>query len=141
MQNQKQMPQVHNNKIFRERRVELRRNATLAEKKLWFELRNNKLGVKFKRQHSIGGYILDFYCAEKKLIIELDGEVHDTTEAKEYDAVRDKLLSDLGYKTLRFLNTEIDKNIGSILVKIRQNIQMRVTSPLQGEVETIVRER
>src|SRR3989338_525180 len=98
----------HNLFVLRDRRRELRQKSTRAEEKLWFELRNNKLGVKFKRQHSIGGYILDFYCSEKKLIIELDGEVHNTPEAKEYDSVRDKLLHDLGYKTLRFLNREID---------------------------------
>jgi hypothetical protein len=70
------MSKIHNNIIFKERRVELRRSETPTEKKLWWYLRNNKMGEKFKRQHSIGGYITDFYCADKRLIVELDGEIH-----------------------------------------------------------------
>jgi very-short-patch-repair endonuclease len=113
------MSKIHNNRILKERRMELRRKETPMEEKLWFELRNNKLGTKFKRQHSIGGYILDFYCAEKKLIIELDGEIHNTKEAKEYDAVRDKFFKELGYKTLRFLNREVESGIEEVLEKIK----------------------
>ncbi|MFA6270098.1 MAG: DUF559 domain-containing protein [Candidatus Paceibacterota bacterium] len=113
------MSKIHNNKIFIERRVELRKNQTPTEEKLWFFLRGNKLnGVKFKRQHSIGGYIPDFYCAKKKLIIELDGEIHNTTEAREYDEVRDKFFKELGYTTLRFLNREIENDIDEVLDKI-----------------------
>ena len=63
---------------------------------------------------------MDFYCAEKKLIIELDGEVHDTREAKEYDAVRDKYFADLDYKTIRFLNKEAENNVEKVLEKIKQ---------------------
>lgn len=118
----KKMSKIHNSRILRERRAELRRKETPSEKKLWFYLRNNNLGVKFKRQHSIGGYILDFYCSEKKLIIELDGEIHNTRDAKEYDATRDKFFKELGYKTLRFLNKEAENNIESVLEKIKQNI-------------------
>jgi very-short-patch-repair endonuclease len=116
------MPQIHNNKIFKERRVELRQNATPAEEKLWEELRANKLGVKFKRQHSIGGYILDFYCAEKKLIIELDGEVHNTKEAKEYDEVRDKFFKELGYATVRFSNKAIEHDRLNVLKILKSQI-------------------
>ncbi len=100
----------------------MRKNQTEVEKKLWRHLRGNFLGVKFKRQHSIGGYILDFYCAEKKLIIELDGEIHDTKEAMEYDGVRDKYFSDLGYKTIRFPNKEVESKIEDVIEKIKTNI-------------------
>jgi very-short-patch-repair endonuclease len=112
---------IHNNEIFIERRRELRQNQTPSEKKLWWYLRGQKLGAKFKRQHSIGGYILDFYCPEKKLIIELDGEVHNSEEAREYDTVRDKYFIELGYKVLRFKNEEVeDKNkIEGVLEKIQ----------------------
>lgn len=113
------MSKIHNNKILKERRTELRKRETPAEEKLWFELRDNKLGVKFKRQHSIGGYILDFYCAKKKLIIELDGEIHNTKEAREYDGIRDKYFSELGYKTVRFLNREVGDDIEKVLYKIK----------------------
>lgn len=110
---------VHNNQILEDRRKELRRNQTKTEEVLWWYLRDKKLGFKFKRQHSISGYILDFYCPEKKLIIELDGEVHNTKEAKEYDMVRDKFFKDLGYITLRFLNKEVEDDIGKVLDKIK----------------------
>lgn len=112
------MELIHNNKILKNRRRELRKNLTKTEEILWWYLRDKKLGVKFKRQHSIGGYILDFYCAEKKLIIELDGEIHNTKEAKEYDEVRDKYFKELGYKTIRFLNKEVEDNIESVIEKI-----------------------
>ena len=80
-------------------------------------LKGNQLGKKFRRQHSVGGYILDFYCSEKKLIIELDGEIHNSEGAKEYDAIRDKYFKDLDYKVLRFPNNEIEVNIEKVLDK------------------------
>lgn len=110
---------IHNNEVLKERRKELRKNQTKTEEILWFELRHEKLGYKFKRQHSIGGYILDFYCPQKKLIIELDGEVHNTKEAKKYDEVRDKHFKELGYKTLRFKNEEVKNNVEYVLEKTK----------------------
>lgn len=105
---------------LKERRKELRKRATAQENLLWDKLRNRKLGVKFRRQHNVSGYILDFYCKEKKLIIELDGGVHKTKEAKEYDKVRDKFFTGLGYKVLRFWNREIDTNIRKVLISIQR---------------------
>lgn len=119
------MPKIHNNIILKERRTELRRNETPTEKKLWWYLRSNKLGVKFKRQHSIGGYILDFYCAEKKLIVELDGGVHNTKEALEYDEVRDKFFRELGYTTLRFLNREVEENVEKVLERMKKFLRQK----------------
>ena len=116
------MTLIHNNQILKDRRRELRKNLTKTEQELWWYIRDKKLGVKFKRQHSIGGYILDFYCSEKKLIVELDGEIHNTKEAREYDAVRNKYFESLGYKTLRFLNREVEENIEKVLDKIEKNI-------------------
>jgi len=116
------MELIHNNQVLKERRRELRQNSTKTEGILWWYLRDKKLGVKFKRQHSIGGYILDFYCSDKKLIIELDGGIHNTKEAKEYDEVRDKYFRELGYKTVRFLNSEVEKDIEKVLDKIKQDI-------------------
>lgn len=115
------MDLVHNNWKFTDRRRELRQNSTEVEKRLWFELRDMKLGPKFKRQHSIGGYITDFYCAKYKLIIELDGEIHNSEAAKEYDSIRDRYFEDLNYKVLRFLNTEVENNIEKVLEKIKSN--------------------
>ncbi len=111
---------VHNNKKLFERRKELRKNSTSQEEALWEELRNNKIGVRFRRQHSVGGYILDFYCFSKRLIIEVDGDSH--SSAKEYDAVRDKFFSDLGYKVLRFKNKEIENKLSEVLSKIKVSL-------------------
>lgn len=110
---------IHNNEILKERRRELRKNQTPSEQKLWFQLRGKMLGVRFKRQHSLGGYIADFYCSEKRLIVELDGEIHNNHEAKEYDEVRDKYFKELGYKTIRFQNKEVEENIEKVLEKIQ----------------------
>ncbi|MFA6270122.1 MAG: DUF559 domain-containing protein [Candidatus Paceibacterota bacterium] len=112
------MKWVHNTTELKDRRKELRKNSTETEQKIWFELRGNKLGVKFKRQHSIGGYIVDFYCQKYRLIIELDGEIHNTKEAQEYDAVRDKYFKELDYKILRFQNREVENGEGRVLEKI-----------------------
>jgi len=113
------MKLIHNILELGDRRRELRQKATLQEKLLWEKLRNQKLGFRFKRQYSIGGYILDFYCAKKKLIVELDGEVHNTKEAKEYDAVRNKFFKELGYKTIRFWNREVENDTEKILEIIK----------------------
>ena len=110
---------IHNNSKLRDRRRELRKNSTKAEEVLWFEIRNSKLGIKFKRQHSIGGYITDFYCQKYKLIIELDGEIHNTKEVEGYDLVRDKYLTSLGFKILRIPNSEVETNIKKVLDKIK----------------------
>ena len=110
---------------IKDRRKELRKNQTPMEEKLWWYLRDKKLGPKFKRQHSVGGYITDFYCSEKKLIIELDGEIHNTKEAEEYDAVRDKYFAELGYKTVRFLNREVEKEIDKVINQIENELNLR----------------
>ncbi len=97
---------------------ELRNNATDAESYLWQFLRNRLLnGYKFRRQHVLDSYILDFVCETKKLIIELDGEQH--LETKTYDEKRTLSLNNNGYKVLRFWNnivfTEIDGVLETIL--------------------------
>lgn len=113
------MKWTHNKVELKDRRRELRKNQTKAEEIFWFELRNNKLGAKFKRQHSISGYIADFYCQKYKLIIELDGEIHNTKEAVEYDEVKDKFFKELGYKILRFQNSEVENDVEKVLDKIK----------------------
>lgn len=114
------MKTIHNLKVLFERRKDLRNHSTPEEILLWDYLKNSSLGAKFRRQHSIGGYIVDFYCPAKKLVIELDGEVHNTTEAREYDKVRDEFLKGMNLKILRFFNKEIKKeNILSVVSKIK----------------------
>lgn len=98
---------------------ELRQNQTPAEEFLWQLLRNKKLnGLKFRRQHQIGSYITDFYCHEKKLIVELDGEVHNNPERQKHDSTRDKYLTASGFKILRFKNEEVFNNTEDVLQKI-----------------------
>ena len=115
---------IHNNKRFIERRRELRKTSTSEEAKLWKELRNNKLGVKFKRQHSIGGYILDFYCFQARLIIEIDGKSHDLQ--KEYDAGRDKYFRELGYLTIRIQNDDIRTGLLKVIEDIKNTLSLRL---------------
>src|SRR3989338_1817930 len=87
------------------RRRELRKNQTKHEEILWEYIRNRKLGFKFKRQYSIGGYVLDFYCPEIKLVIELDGSHHSKEENFIYDKDRTDFLKVLGCKVLRIKNS------------------------------------
>jgi very-short-patch-repair endonuclease len=113
-------------KEIKKQAQELRNNLTESEKLLWKELRGRKLsGLKFLRQHLIlykgnliryNYFIADFYCYEKKAVIELDGPVHDTTE--EYDQYRDSELQELGIHILRIRNEEIE-NMKEVLNKIR----------------------
>ena len=84
---------------------------------LWEEIRNRKLnGLKFRRQYPVSGFILDFYCAEINLGIELDGSIHDTQE--EYDQIREQLISESGIRILRFSNHEIIENLEDVKTKL-----------------------
>jgi very-short-patch-repair endonuclease len=110
--------------IFRNARA-LRKTMTLAEKILWMELLSNKkmLGYKFRRQHAFNRYILDFYCHELKLSIELDGEIHEDRIQKEYDEMRTEHLIEFGITELRFKNSEIMGNIDEVKRSIMETIQ------------------
>ena len=105
---------------------ELRKRTTDAEQKLWALLRNRQLkGKKFRRQHAIGKYVADFYCHECKLVIELDGNFHNTTEAKQYDHARTIVLNELGITVLRFWNKEIIEDPEKVLKKISDHIHQQ----------------
>ena len=98
---------------------ELRQDSTEAEKLLWAVLRNRKLnGLKFRRQHPLDKFIVDFYCNEKKLVVELDGNVHDEKANKEYDEARTAMLTGLNVIVLRFKNEEVITNMKDVLKKI-----------------------
>lgn len=102
-----------NNKELESRRKELRKNMTPAERKLWLNLKNKQMdGVKFRRQVSIGYFIVDFYSFEKNLVIELDGYHHFTEEGKAYDEERDVFMESRGIKVLRFKNAEVIGDVG-----------------------------
>ena len=100
---------------------ELRQESTEAEKLLWAELRNRKLnGLKFRRQHPLDKFIVDFYCNERKIVVELDGSVHDEKINKDHDEARTAMLAGLNVIVLRFQNEEVISNIEDVLNKIRE---------------------
>lgn len=102
------MVRVHNLKYVKDKRKNLRNNPTDAEKYLWYELRESQLNnKKFRRQHSIGKYVVDFYCPEEKLVIELDGEQHYEADQKKYDQRRTEYLEGLNLRVIRFRNTDV----------------------------------
>lgn len=103
-----------------QRAKELRREMTPAEKVLWEELRTNKLGVHFRRQQVIAGFIVDFYCHKAALVVEVDGDIHDLQH--EGDALREKALRELGLKIIRFKNDEVLNNLCTVVGKIREQL-------------------
>ncbi|RAR50397.1 leucine--tRNA ligase [Flavobacterium lacus] len=100
---------------------ENRKNPTESEDLLWQEIRNQKLGSKFRRQHYIGNFIVDFVCLEKSLLVEVDGEIHETQ--KEYDEGRTYELEQLGFKVIRFTNEELKNNLKSVIQTISNELE------------------
>ena len=91
---------------------ELRKNMTPQERKMWNLLRNhNFYGYEIRRQYTIGNYIVDFVCRSKKIIIEIDGGQHNQPDEIKYDKKRTEFLNSLGYKVIRFWNSDIDTNM------------------------------
>ena len=107
---------LYNRGKLKERRVGLRTSATPQEILLWKRLRMGKIGFKFRRQYSIGWYIADFYCPQKRLAIEIDGAHH--KQNKEYDAERTRYLNAHNITVLRFWDTEVEKELDSVVRKI-----------------------
>ena len=102
---------------------ELRSNETEAEKKIWTLIRNRQLkGKKFRRQHAFSEYVLDFYCHECKLAVELDGGIHQRKENKEYDSTRTQVLNMYGINVLRFWNDEVMNDTTKVLEKIANHL-------------------
>ncbi|MEO9533407.1 MAG: endonuclease domain-containing protein [Crocinitomicaceae bacterium] len=121
------MKRFSNNGRLRQARKNLRNNATMHESVLWRELKSKKLGgFKFRRQHSFGPYILDFYRAEAKLGIELDGFYHFTEDGLERDIKRDKFLHEKGIEIIRFENKQVFVNMSGVLEAIEEQCKLRV---------------
>ncbi|MFA5945843.1 MAG: endonuclease domain-containing protein [Patescibacteria group bacterium] len=120
------MTLIYNPSWSIERRKELRMRATFAEIVLWNLLRNRQLmNVKFRRQYGVDGYIVDFYAAQLKFAIELDGAVHDTEEARRYDQIRDEHLRGIGIEILRLRNEEVVLGQESALKRITEAMRSR----------------
>ena len=110
-------------KVLRKRARELRNNMTKAEIILWSRIRLKQIkGYKFRRQYPIFDFIVDFYCHKLKLIIEVDGEIHNLLEQVKSDKYRDNLLKDNGYYVVRLKNHEIETNLKNSLMKIESVI-------------------
>ena len=105
-----------------ERAREMRHDPTPAEATLWRALRNRNLNYKFRRQHPIDKFIIDFYCAQVKLCVELDGDTHFELSQQEYDLARTAYLEELGYKIIRFSNQDVRYNLPSIVDEIVRTI-------------------
>ncbi|MBM3933762.1 MAG: endonuclease domain-containing protein [SAR202 cluster bacterium] len=100
----------------------MRSASTAAEDALWQRLRNRRLdGLRFRRQHSIDRFIVDFYSPEAKLVLEIDGPIHDTQQ--EQDEIRQDILESLGFTILRFTNEDVLENIDAVLKKISEAAQ------------------
>ena len=118
------MPEIHNKEVLKTNRKALRNNSTSAEAVLWRSLKNCQLeGRKFRRQHSISNYIVDFYCASELLAIELDGAHHYTWSGSANDNIRDTNLANLNITVLRFENRVVFEHIDLVLEEIKRHFK------------------
>jgi very-short-patch-repair endonuclease len=102
-----------------DRASELRQRATPSEERLWAALSGRKqMGRKFRRQVPIGGFIVDFYCSEERLVIEVDGLIH--TSQREADSLRQQALEEMGLRVLRYENAQVDNDLLTVLAHIRE---------------------
>jgi very-short-patch-repair endonuclease len=114
------------------RAKELRSRMTLSEVRLWNKLRNRQCGAyKFRRQHPIERFIADFYCHEVRVVIELDGAVHNSSESKEYDDNRTAELEKWDIAVLRFSNNEVYENLETVTSRIKEFCDKREILPPQ----------
>lgn len=121
-----------NRELVKRARV-LRNNMTQAEVILWSRLRSKQIdGYKFRRQQPIFDYVVDFYCNELRLIVEVDGEIHSLSEKTDSDIKRDKILKINRYKIVRLTNFEIESDIEATIEKIKAFIKVDL-SPSQGD--------
>ena len=115
---------IHSLPYLKTFRTSLRNNLTPAEAFLWKQLKNSQLeGRKFRRQHSIGNYIVDFYCPGEQLAVELDGNGHFNAAAEEYDKERDLFIAQFGIVVLRFENKQVFDNLDNVLQEIKSNFK------------------
>lgn len=105
---------------------------THAEVILWIRLKGSSLGFKFRRQTSVGVFVVDFYCPTAKLVIELDGPIHDFEKAQIYDVHRQKMLEQTGLKVIRFTNEEVFANLEAVLREIRSHLLLSEEENIRG---------
>jgi very-short-patch-repair endonuclease len=124
MRYKRKMTKHFNKKKETEKRRLLRKQQTFTEKILWTHLRKRQaLGYKFRRQYSVDHFVIDFYCPELKLALELDGDVHEVPAQKDYDKARQKYLEAFGIKFVRIKNVEFLGNPNKAFLKIEKAIK------------------
>ena len=110
---------IYNTEQKNQHRRELRHKLTSAEAVLWLNLKNSQLGAKFRRQHSIGPYIADFFCPQFRVVLELDGAGHKTELGAERDARRDDFMKKFGIRVMRIENRLVFQNLEAVLEGIK----------------------
>ena len=110
---------INNLQVIKEKRRDLRLNASMPERILWKWIRNNQLGYKFRWQHSIGKYIVDFYCAPLKLVVEIDGKIHGEETVAEHDAIRTAYLQTFGLIIKRYAAQQVNNDLAWVLGDLR----------------------
>ncbi len=120
------MQRVHNLKQMKELRIKLRKGSTPLENIFWRKIREGGR-YKFRRQHSIGKYIVDFYCPALKLIIEIDGDSHAEESARKNDVQREEYFRKLGFRIIRYQNRDILKNIDGVF----EDLYKKISNPSQ----------
>ena len=123
-----------NYELLKENAKHNRNNSTQAENALWEALRGKQLGEKFRRQHVIGDFIVDFISFKSKIVIEVDGEYHNEPEQIEADNLRTNFLNEAGFKVLRFKNEEVLGNIDGVIEKIKEEITLSDSTRSGGQV-------
>jgi very-short-patch-repair endonuclease len=118
------MTRHFNTKEMKEVRRYLRANMTYCEKIVWMYLRKKQMGVKFRRQHSIDNYVIDFYCPRLKLAVEIDGDVHDLPYKRKYDKERQNHIEKYGIRFLRITNEELLGNPNKAFERIEKEINI-----------------
>lgn len=110
---------------LKSRARELRKNSTRHENHLWYDFLN-RYPIKFRRQRPIDGFIVDFFCEQANLVIELDGSQHFTEQGTVYDTERSVILGNYGLKVIRFTNSEIDNNFDGVCAIIDKEVKERI---------------
>jgi len=125
------MTQIYNKTSEKDKRKQLRNNMTTAENILWGKIKGKQIETcKFRRQYSINQFVIDLYCPELKLAIEIDGESHFQDDAIKYDKERQVLIESIGVQFLRFNNNEVYNNLDGVLEVITEKVQiLRSTLP------------
>lgn len=112
--------EIFNQKNHKDARKQLRGQMTKSEIIFWSKIKNKQLGSKFRRQYGVGKYIVDFYCPEKKLVIEIDGNIHFYDKHIESDRIREEYFKKLGLTIKRYTNLDVIKNLNNVLENLHQ---------------------